>query len=614
MRTFNKLFLTVLAALLILSPLVTATTTISESNIVLSSAGILVDAYGNPFKPANVTDFNVTVAQLITSAAIAWGQITDANATVNQLIALYGAYSWQDAWNATVSDIILNAAIGWSQITGANATVNQLIAASTISWSQITNANATVQQLVETYQDFSWQGTWNSTVVQLASSLTNVDASGWVNSTAYYLGGSQLGFVSPASFIIDVSGSTYRAWHGANSTLLDSSTNATLVLQTVINSVPIAGGTIFVKPPFYGDGNVQINRSDITITSGGIAGSQTPSVTKEVYIRDITISSADQVVANVKLDGLLLDQVNFTGAEDMGQIYFTNSRINARSTVDRRGIMYNNTGACTDIFYHHCVFNILSQADTYGFFTGISGVYAQISQCSLEFDDNNTVFLYQRDHAGLDFCMENVHIFESGGYSGNALVEYAGSASGSGSGLNHARFENLFWEIGGDSMVTVIRIGAGDYNTICQVSFDNVHFTPFGTANFTLIDNDCVNWYPLVNNWVEFNDCMNCNEPGQVLVGSPNTATNFQVTLDVAGMGAYASHGGYNSFSGVNTTATTFVLNHGLAGAANFVLCSFNFTGWNSWTWTATSTQITITVTGTLPASYTVYVYAKYVP
>jgi parallel beta-helix repeat protein len=128
--------------------------------------------------------WNSTVAQLITNSVIAWSQISSANLTVQQLISLYQNFAWQSSWNSTVSDILLNAAVSWSQITNANATVNQLIAASTLSWSQINSANATVQQLINLYQSFAWQSTWNSTVVQLASNLTNLYASGWVNSTS----------------------------------------------------------------------------------------------------------------------------------------------------------------------------------------------------------------------------------------------------------------------------------------------------------------------------------------------------------------------------------------------------------------------------------------------
>jgi hypothetical protein len=64
-----------------------------------------------------------------------------------------------------------------------------------------------------------------------------------------------------------------------------------------------------------------------------------------------------------------------------------------------------------------------------------------------------------------------------------------------------------------------------------------------------------------------------------------------------------------------NTTATTFVFNHGLASTANSVQVSFNFTGWTSWTWTSTTTQVTVTITGTLPAAMKILAAdVKYIP
>jgi len=69
----------------------------------------------------------------------------------------------------------------------------------------------TVQQIVEAHV-FNWL---NATAI---------------NAVGYYVGGSQLGLVTPYTYIIDLSGSTYRAWHGANSTLYSSGTNASAVI------------------------------------------------------------------------------------------------------------------------------------------------------------------------------------------------------------------------------------------------------------------------------------------------------------------------------------------------------------------------------------------------
>lgn len=70
-----------------------------------------------------------------------------------------------------------------------------------------------------------------------------------------------------------------------------------------------------------------------------------------------------------------------------------------------------------------------------------------------------------------------------------------------------------------------------------------------------------------------------------------------------------------NSGTATNSTATTFVFNHGLAGTPTGVWASFNTTTINGWAWTATSSQITITVSGSgLPAIMASYWKAEYVP
>lgn len=63
-----------------------------------------------------------------------------------------------------------------------------------------------------------------------------------------------------------------------------------------------------------------------------------------------------------------------------------------------------------------------------------------------------------------------------------------------------------------------------------------------------------------------------------------------------------------------NTTATTFVFAHTLAGSPDYVLASFNSTEITAWSWVATSTNITITVvnSGVADQVRTAYIYAKY--
>ena len=68
-----------------------------------------------------------------------------------------------------------------------------------------------------------------------------------------------------------------------------------------------------------------------------------------------------------------------------------------------------------------------------------------------------------------------------------------------------------------------------------------------------------------------------------------------------------------NSGTATNSTATTFVFNHGLAWTPTGVWASFNTTEITGWTWTATSTEITITVVG-ITANRTCYWTAEYKP
>jgi len=69
-----------------------------------------------------------------------------------------------------------------------------------------------------------------------------------------------------------------------------------------------------------------------------------------------------------------------------------------------------------------------------------------------------------------------------------------------------------------------------------------------------------------------------------------------------------------NLVSGTNSTATTFVIAHSLAGTATHVVCSFNSTAIEGYSWTSDATNITVTVVGTLPAAMTCYADVRYVP
>lgn len=69
-----------------------------------------------------------------------------------------------------------------------------------------------------------------------------------------------------------------------------------------------------------------------------------------------------------------------------------------------------------------------------------------------------------------------------------------------------------------------------------------------------------------------------------------------------------------NSISGSNTTATSAVINHGLASNATYAFCYFNDSAISGYTVTSTSTQITVTIAGTPSGNWTCYAKVEYRP
>jgi len=77
----------------------------------------------------------------------------------------------------------------------------------------------------------------------------------------YYVNGEiskTLGSVQTATFIIEESGSTYRAWYGANSTLAFESTNIVILINNAMNKVDGDAGAIVIRDGNYsGSGLIQ---------------------------------------------------------------------------------------------------------------------------------------------------------------------------------------------------------------------------------------------------------------------------------------------------------------------------------------------------------------------
>jgi hypothetical protein len=162
-------------------------------------------------------------------------------------------------------------------------------------------------------------------------------------------------------------------------------------------------------------------------------------------------------------------------------------------------------------------------------------------------------------------------------------------------------------------------IALGRYNINGYVKGFQIIGNNFYTSGYMFFAGNGPNTGIVMNNW--FNG-----------YGSPYlayiTGTEYNITIKnnyyegisapVFGTGTLVISGntGFvteNSFSGTST-ASTAVLNHGLASNATYVWVSFDTSAITGYTWTSTSTQVTITPTGTLPESWTCYVKAEYKP
>jgi hypothetical protein len=236
--------------------------------------------------------------------------------------------------------------------------------------------------------------------------------------------------------------------------------------------------------------------------------------------------------------------------------------------------------------------NMISNMTTYGIYSGASTLFNHTVIA-----DNN---IYNTGDVAIYNFNDNVEI------SGNFIDKTANTKNGISLGDcdNVDVSNNILSNIGANA------IAGWDCNN-CTVEFNKIReattgimFTSYngGTNNCTVIGNfirgtatalslDATCCYT----WIEGNDFrFNTN--------AVNPLGTNSIIRDNIG---YVTE---NYVTATNTTATTFVFNHGLAGTADYVFCSFNTTAIDGYAWTADATNITVTVTGAgLPAIMTCY-------
>lgn len=483
-------------------------------------------------------------------------------------------------WQATIMIVLILTASGFAAWGGANVSVN-------------IDLQTRLAQLEDQINI-----PVNSTVSAMAKTASYIISSHDVGGTTYYC---------------MINGTDDRAGR-----LEFYSTNASAVINAALGNSSDYG-VIYLKEPMKIWGELIIRKPISIIHSGRPCG----AYYAEVFIRKITISADTGNVVDVYLEGLTTNQLSFvvTGTNILSGITCRDCRIYQQNNVNDKGIIFDvPSGAggvpcITNIRFLHCDFLQQGVPAGYGFITIVKGGFGQlrIQDCTFYQSAVTGSFILIKDYGNASICpalsdvaIDNLCIAISGG--GNlTLIKYENNRFVGIAGLYGIKIKGGYWETHG--AFTMLKIDTINTQPIAvDVIVEGVTFDPTAGTTTTILNNSNTNWQTNWHNHVILSDCEKINT-GTLVAGTWNVGANFHVTMDVEGY-TFSE----NSVAVTNTTATTFVFNHGLYSTATYVWCSFNFTGWTSWTWTSTTTQATVTVTGTLPAAMTCYAKVEYVP
>jgi len=522
---------------------------------------------------------------------------TDINVTV-------GSGTWDPSWNTTVIQIVsgLNLSAGDSGVWNS-------------SW------NTVVEGLIAAENLTDWNGAWNSTVTDIIlnhafSSLNATNLFG----TNYYLGNSQLGFVAPYSFIINVTGSTYNAWHGANSTLFMSSTNASQVINFAIGNETYGGTTILRGPTTYtlsntilyqqgqgashttkywwklvGDGSAILSQSTAGVSAITVKNGTT------VFIENLAINLGSSAGYGIYGSSDGADPVSFDGGGISDVVVQGGSASYGQIRLENFWYMHNRnvhlssgTAGETPL----ALVTTMTATSNYG--------NSKFDQFNIYVTGPNSVGIYMNgSRVGSTDRLLNINTFDS-------INIFGSSSPTAGVSIESLVYANTFSGLDTESCVTGINISGVNPRQSRKNVFVGGYIQ--GSTNAIYCgQNSYENEFKdleIIGNIVEASTYGgNTYEDLNIESGSI-TNTGYGSFRGKAAVGVYFD----NYINGANTTATTAVFAHSLFGAADYIFCYFSTSAITGYTATSDGTNITVTPAGTLPSSWTVYAYTKYRP
>ncbi|MBW2672003.1 MAG: hypothetical protein JRD89_01140 [Deltaproteobacteria bacterium] len=454
-------------------------------------------------------------------------------------------------------------------------------------------------------------GSWDVDI-----SAPNVDASQWVNGSSFKLN-KDLFYGAynrtpvikypeqPASYIVFKEGSTIYAKNGTTGEIDFSGTDAATVMQAAIDALT-SGGVIFIKAEtYYLTAPITIAKNNLIIEGEGertlITQADGQNLAYFFKLSGPTTHTPTYIkIRNLRLEGNYNNNTNTIGigappdrhpdyiwVQNCHIAHFSGECIKARGNV---WTVTNNyiSESKTNVVYHSGADSIYAN-NQIGGASGASGSCFYGSALSHIIIANNKIFGAQDYHIYLDApyrCVIAGNII--GGTAPTPQYDSLHLRSYTAGRTYCVITGNLFY--GADRDGVRLHGNPVDYNVIVGNLFD-------GYGGSAVREVDAPDY-----NLISGNQFQN-------ITGSP--VVKLGANTKVEGNVGYITE---NSGTATNTTSTTFVFNHGLAGTPTFVSASFNTTAIDAWTWTATSTQITITVTPALTSPATCYWEAKYVP
>jgi len=423
----------------------------------------------------------------------------------------------------------------------------------------------------------------------------------------------------PYSYLIESNGTHAFLMNGTTHQMELSSTNSLTVLQTAVNNSPDDNSVIFVKSPFkFSSGELIINKTYVTIKTDVFFRHSGFWTDIGVQMKNVKIDSTIQEIKGVQLQGVEFGTLTLYAG---GSNPVTNVKVDDcgfHTGTGEHGVVVDGDGTDYVAFvtFDDCLFMAHTPDAGYGMinFRNTVGGTGQFyfNQPSFGTWGINTTFIRVEDGGHVDF-MDIDHLSYMVQHDGNKFLHINSNGTGSTS-FNVDLHANPIEIHDNMTFITIDDPTSGTLS--CKINIHDSRVIPQTDVNFTLMDNQCEesNWLDGTNNR---NHCLMFTD-NIIHYGPSAIFTEGVLGQNSRFVCLFSNNRGFvteNTGTTTNSTATTFVFNHGLASTASGFWASFNTTAINGWAWTSTTTQITVTVTGTsLPEIMACYWMAEYKP